>query len=232
MKYMNDRVTLLELDMFFMGTQSTIHPILIEDDELTILIDAGLPGQFEQLENQLLNAGTSAAMLTHILITHQDLDHIGCLPELSAVNPSASIYAHRLDAPFIRGDQSLIKDNIVPWQDELEILPTSRVDYFLTDKETLKLGGGIQVIHTPGHTDGHVSFLLEETGQLIIGDALFYIEDQLIIPSPELTVNVTEAMKSLEKLLSYEFDSLLCYHGGVCTDAKIKIKNLLDSLNL
>ncbi|WP_458127116.1 MBL fold metallo-hydrolase [Paenibacillus sp. Z3-2] len=226
-----DKVSLLELDMFFLGKHRTIHPILIQDGNSIILIDAGLPQQFEHMENEMLNAGISAAQLTHILITHQDLDHIGCLPELSAVNASASICAHNLDAPYIRGDEKLIKDNIVPWQSELNALPSSRVDQLLSDHEKMNIGGGIKVIHTPGHTDGHVSFLLEETGQLVVGDALFYIEGQLIIPGHDLTVNVQEAIYSLEKLLTYEFDELICYHGGICTDGKNQIKTLLNSLD-
>lgn len=150
-----DKVSLLELDMFFLGKHRTIHPILIQDGNSIILIDAGLPHQFEHMENEMLNAGISAAQLTHILITHQDLDHIGCLPELSAVNASASICAHSLDAPYIRGDEKLIKDNIVPWQSELNPLPSSRVDQLLSDHEKLNIGGGIKVNHTPRHTDGH-----------------------------------------------------------------------------
>ena len=37
----------------------------------------------------------------------------------------------------------------------------------------LPVAGGLRVVHTPGHSPGHVSLLLEATGTLITGDALF-----------------------------------------------------------
>lgn len=229
MKIIDDRVTLLELDMFFMGEQSMIHPMLIRDDNVQILIDTGLPGQFEQLENEMLRAGSSAASLDYLLLTHQDLDHIGCLPELSAVNPNVLICAHPFDAPYIRGENRLLKENVVPWQKELEVLPSSRVDQLLAHKERLSLCGGIQVIHTPGHTDGHISFLLEESRQLIIGDALFYTNGEIQVPPQELTINMPQAMKSLEQLLDYDFDQILFYHGGICPNGKKKLESLIHS---
>lgn len=229
MKIIDDRVTLLELDMFFMGKQSKIHPILIQDDNYQILIDAGLPGQFEQLENELLRAGSSAALLDYILLTHQDLDHIGCLPELAAVNSSVRICAHSLDAPYIRGENRLLKENVVPWQKQLEVWPSGRVDQLLSHDERLDSSGDIRVIHTPGHTDGHISLLLEDSRQLIIGDALFYLNGELQVPPQELTIDKSRAMESLEHLLEYEFDQILFYHGGVCPHGKQKLECLMGS---
>ena len=43
----------------------------------------------------------------------------------------------------------------------------------LTDGELLTVSGGLRVVHTPGHSPGHVSLLVERTGTLITGDALF-----------------------------------------------------------
>jgi glyoxylase-like metal-dependent hydrolase (beta-lactamase superfamily II) len=45
----------------------------------------------------------------------------------------------------------------------------------LTDGDLLDIAGGLRVLHTPGHSPGHVSLLHEPTGVLITGDAIFNV---------------------------------------------------------
>ena len=45
----------------------------------------------------------------------------------------------------------------------------------LTDGQVLPVAGGLRVVHTPGHSPGHVSYLHEESGVLITGDAIFNV---------------------------------------------------------
>ncbi|MEW4369702.1 MBL fold metallo-hydrolase [Paenibacillus kandeliae] len=227
---LNDHFTLLELDMEFMGKDSTIYPLLIQDRQYRMLVDVGLPGHYDELSYQLQLAGTSPEWLDGILLTHQDLDHIGCLPELDAVNRYATFYAHEQDAPYIRGERLLLKPNVVPWQASLPVLPSGRIDRYLTDGQSFHIAGGIQVIHTPGHTSGHVCLLLEQERTVVTGDLVFYIDNELVLPPAELTENMPQSIASLHKLMQYEFDILLCYHGGICLDGKAKLQQLLDRL--
>ncbi len=213
--------------MEFMGRDSIIHPLLLSDKGYTMLIDAGLPGQYQQLSQELAAAGTSPEMLDAVLLTHQDLDHIGCLPELDAANRYATFYAHEGDAPYIRGERPLLKGNVVPWQSQLTELPSGRIDRYLTHGQQFHIAGGMEVIHTPGHTAGHVCLLLPQERALIAGDIVFYIDDELVLPPVELTEDLPAAMQSLEQLLRYDFDTLICYHGGVCHDAKARLRRLL-----
>lgn len=55
------------------------------------------------------------------------------------------------------------------------------------------------------------------------------IDEMLQLPPVHLTVNLPEAMESLKRLLGYNFDSILCYHGGVCQNGKKKLENLIRS---
>ncbi|WP_322906096.1 MBL fold metallo-hydrolase [Paenibacillus campi] len=228
MQRFNEQIALLELEMDFMGRESIIHPLFIADQYHTLLIDAGLPGQYEQLTCELHAAGTCPQLLDDVLFTHQDLDHIGCLPELDAANPTATFYAHEWDAPYIRGERPLLKDNVVPWQSQLTVLPSGRVDRYLTHGQHFPIAGGIEVIHTPGHTSGHVCLLLSRERAVIAGDIVFYIDAELVLPPVALTENLPAAMQSLEQLLAYDFDTLICYHGGVCYDAKARLRRLLQ----
>ncbi len=232
MKRINENIAMLELEMDFMGRDSIIHPLVIQERDYTLLIDAGLPGQYEQLQQELQAAGTSAEMLDGIIFTHQDLDHIGCLPQLDAANQYATFYAHERDAAYIRGERPLLKDNVVPWQSELTHLPSGRIDRYLTHGQQFNLAGGLEIIHTPGHTAGHVCLLLSREKALIAGDIVFYIDDELVLPPVALTENLPDAMQSLEQLLDYDFDTLICYHGGVCQDAKARLQYLLQKSSL
>jgi len=53
---------------------NVIHPILLKDQEMTILIDTGFPGQFEDLRVAMEKAGVSLDQLNAVILTHQDVD--------------------------------------------------------------------------------------------------------------------------------------------------------------
>jgi glyoxylase-like metal-dependent hydrolase (beta-lactamase superfamily II) len=82
------------------------------------------------------------------------------------------------------------------------------------------------VITTPGHMPGHISIYLKETKTLIAGDALVVENGKLMIANPQYTLDMQKAKESIRKLMSYEIDTILCYHGGVCRE------NIEDALEL
>ena len=54
-----------------------VNVYLIEDDAGVTIVDAGLPGQYDELEPELASMGRSLAEVRAILLTHGDTDHIG-----------------------------------------------------------------------------------------------------------------------------------------------------------
>ena len=77
-----DGVKMMELSMNMGGIQSSIHPTLIWDDNNVILVDAGLPGGLPDIKEEMNKTGVSFDKLDKIIITHQDMDHIGGLPDI------------------------------------------------------------------------------------------------------------------------------------------------------
>ncbi|MEX2103822.1 MAG: MBL fold metallo-hydrolase, partial [Bacilli bacterium] len=63
-----------------------VHPTVIWDDEHAILIDTGIPGQLHAIREQLELHYFPYDRLNRIIITHQDRDHLGSLPELVAAS--------------------------------------------------------------------------------------------------------------------------------------------------
>ena len=87
-----------------------LNPTLIWDDEMAVLVDTGMPGQLEQILLAMSEVGVSFDKLKAVIITHQDLDHIGSLPEiLNQSNNHIEVYAHIIDKPYIEGTLPLIK---------------------------------------------------------------------------------------------------------------------------
>jgi glyoxylase-like metal-dependent hydrolase (beta-lactamase superfamily II) len=81
------------------------------------------------------------------------------------------------------------------------------------------------VIATPGHMPGHISIYLKETKTLIAGDAMVVENGKLTIANPQYTLDMQKAKESISKLLSYEIETVLCYHGGIYSE---KIEDALE----
>jgi len=220
----------LELTKSVMGNTSTFHPALIYDDNAAALADTGLPGTFGQLREQVELAGVPLDRLSQVILTHQDIDHIGGLPELAhGREKPLEVRAHAADKPYIDGTKPLIKLNaqrlaaltqgltdgeLARFERMFSPATAPNVNRTLADGDTLDVDGGVVVIHTPGHTPGHVSLYHRRTKTLIAGDAMVVSEGRLMGPAPAMTPDMDSALRSLGKLAAFDIERVLCYHGG------------------
>ena len=62
---------------------------------------------------------------------------------------------------------------------------------------------------------GHISLYLRESKSLICGDALVIEDNKLVLANPHYTLDMEIAKKSVRKLLNYDIDKVICYHGGI-----------------
>lgn len=229
-----DGVEALELTTQVMGNQMTIHPTLIWDQDTVILVDTGMPGQLDLIRNAMDQADVPFSKLDKVIITHQDIDHIGGLPEiLEASDHKIEVLAHEIDKPYIEGEKTPIKMNPERASKMLEKLPeeqrnqmkamyenppSASVDTTVADGEKLPYCGGITVIFTPGHTPGHISLYLNESKTLVTGDALIAENGKLIGLNEQATPDMETAVKSLKKFVPYDIETVICYHGGICKE--------------
>lgn len=199
-----------------------IHPILLWDDEMVVLIDTGFPGQFEDIQVEMERVGIPVDKLKVVILTHQDIDHIGSLPELlQRCGSNIKVYAHELDKPYIEGELPLLKDGNV------ENPPKGKVSNTVIDGQELPYCGGIQILHTPGHTPGHISLYLKQSKTLIAGDSMYSVNGKLGGIHAPTTLNVKEAQQSLKRYSNLDIESVVCYHGGLSKEnIKIQIQNL------
>jgi glyoxylase-like metal-dependent hydrolase (beta-lactamase superfamily II) len=197
--------------------------LILDDENGNTLVDTGLPGQEEAIASALADAGIGVRDVRRIIITHQDLDHVGSGATLVRQS-GARVLAHAADAPYIEGHLRPLK----PTPEMLEQRPQMRevlqrlepvgVDELLEDGESLDLAGGTRVIFTSGHTPGHTSLYLERSKVLIAGDALTAEEGRLNGPNPPVTLNTDEAARSVKRLAELDVETIVCYHGGVVSE--------------
>lgn len=240
-------IEMLEISVQVMGGTDTIHPTLLWDEDEALLVDTGYPGSLVKLKNGASEASVSWEHLRTILITHQDLDHIGSLPALLEDTPlGMSVLSHEIEKPYIEGDKMLLKHTpealaaaeamlpqAVPeeWRRAfLSVLahpPKGRVDRTLTGGEQFPFAGGISVIHTPGHSPGHLSLYHQASCTLIAADALTVRNGILYGPDPAATPDMVTALTSLQQFAAYEIRQVICYHGGLYRgDANRRIAEL------
>ncbi|MGO4693745.1 MBL fold metallo-hydrolase [Paenibacillus sp. FSL A5-0031] len=231
-------VNMMPISAVMMGRMETIYPTLIWDNDTVILVDTGYPGQLPLIKEQMERAGLAFERLNKIIITHQDLDHIGSLPAILQELPhKAEVLADKVEAPYIQGEAHLLKvtpESIeqavkalpaeVPeewraaFRKTLENPPKANVDVIITDGQQLPYCGGIIVIGTPGHTPGHLSLYHTASKTLIAADALIVENDQLLGPTPHYCLDPDTAKKSIKKLTQYDINTVICYHGGLYSD--------------
>ncbi len=129
-----------------------------------IVVDPG--GEAERILGALRDRGWRPKYLVH---THAHLDHVGATQEVYE-KTNGEVCLHREDM--------MLYDNVA-MQAALFNLPPFKVPEvknFIEDKDVLKFGNyKMEVLHTPGHTPGSVTFLVptEQGPQLFTGDTLF-----------------------------------------------------------
>ncbi|MFD0697020.1 MBL fold metallo-hydrolase [Paenibacillus sp. GCM10027628] len=231
-------IEMLEISAPVMGGIDVVYPTLLWDDHEAVLVDTGYPGLVSQIKDAIEQAGVSFDHLTKIIISHQDLDHIGSLPGLlsEAVAP-IEVLANEIEKPYIQGEKMLIKvtpqaidkavaslpDHVSPeWRSAfrktLENPPQAPVDRILKEGQELAISGGIVVIDTPGHTPGHISLYHKNSKTLIAADALIVKDGQLFGPYPPYCVDYDLALASLHKFREFDIETVICYHGGLYRD--------------
>ncbi len=102
-----------------------------------------------------------------ILITHCHFDHIGAVKPVATIT-GAPVYCPQLETPVLADVMAYVPiPGIGPYE-------SYEADETVTGGETLELAGmTIDVIHTPGHSPGHVTYSIRDEEAMFSGDVLF-----------------------------------------------------------
>ena len=192
--------------------------VLIEDGEV-LLVDAGLRGSLGPITQGLEALDLSINQIGRVVVTHAHPDHSGGLGEL-VEGRAIAVAAHRLEADFVEGkvpapsplQNKLLAMVAKPMLARLVGKPVP-VDDRLEDGDVLPFGTEVRAVHLPGHTPGSIALHLPQKRAIIVGDALQYkLAWRLSPPAVGVTQRPVEALRSLEKLLDLDFDTICFSH--------------------
>jgi glyoxylase-like metal-dependent hydrolase (beta-lactamase superfamily II) len=151
---------------------------LVDGDDGITLVDVGWASAPDRLLKALAQQGRGTGDVKRIVITHAHPDHVRGLAGLRREVP-AEVLIHAADAGWLRrgrvppGGRSGAAGTLL---DALPLLHWTPVepDGHLDDGAVIAGSNGLRVIHTPGHTPGHVVLFHEPTKTLLTGDAVFH----------------------------------------------------------
>jgi glyoxylase-like metal-dependent hydrolase (beta-lactamase superfamily II) len=194
-----------------------VHAYVVVDDDGVAVIDTGTPGNADAIAAVVAQAHHRLDQVHTILLTHRHADHAGSLAELKR-RTGARVYVHADDLPVVTGAQPQPARGLLQRLAN-RVLPAAEpvpVDRALHGGEVI---GALRAVHTPGHTAGHLSFLLDrDGGVLFAGDAGAGSRGRVKAPPRVLTDDPVRAEQSLRLLAGLEFRVACFGHGDVLRD--------------
>jgi hydroxyacylglutathione hydrolase len=153
---------MIRIETFSLGPLQTNAYLLVnEETQRALVIDPGMnPAPLlKRIESLHVEA---------ILLTHAHFDHIGGVAAVRLAK-QCPVYLHPLEADWLTDAG---KNGSARWSDVTAPIVTEPAEYDLAHRQRLSLIGiELDVLHTPGHSPGSVSFLYQD--RLFAGDVLF-----------------------------------------------------------
>ena len=202
----------------------------IVGSKYTLLVDTGFDDSIRTtVVNYFKEKKLSLDAVRYAINTHSDYDHTGGNKAVRELMPNALICAGERDRPMIENLNSMFFDRYNEFEkdhgfaeskDAKDFMMTvafeTNVDIGFAGNERIDLGGRyVEILHTPGHSWGHVSILDEKSRAIIIGDAVLGNSVLLADGQPAFppTYRFVEAYRSTIRLLKgYQASEILTSH--------------------
>ena len=196
-----------------------VNSFLIDGDEGVVLIDTLLPKKEEMIAAALSEIGRSFDDLRAILLTHSHTDHSGSAAAIKAAG-DVDLYASEADAPAIRGDEKPPPPPTPLYVKPLAFFislmpgpPAVEVDHFVSEHAADSLPADLRALDTPGHTPGHMSYLLDRAGGVLFtGDAAKATRNGRVVRG-YFNRAMPSIDNSLRHLAGFEFETAVFGHS-------------------
>ncbi len=208
-----------------------LNAFLLEGDDGSLtLVDAGTRWSPRTVLRALTSLGRAPQDVTHLLLSHAHNDHTGGAAAVRRATGSR-VVTHEVEAAYVREGRMPEPDPSTLGGRLMARLPQSAkgfarvdVDETFADGAVLPLAGEIAVVHTPGHTDGHCSFLHRRSGVLLASDAVFNVRG-LRWPFRNSCTDVRQVRVSAQRLGELDYDVAAFAHGPhVSTGARAAVR--------
>ena len=157
------------------------HVYLLDGADELALVDVGAGMGAEAIVENVRRDGFDPTRIRHLILTHAHGDHAGGAARIRRLLDDPAVYLSRAVAGFLReGNEHAVSLDVAKragiYPPDYALEPCD-VDVELDDGATIRVGDlALRVLDTPGHSDGHVSIVLELGGQrcLFAGDVVFF----------------------------------------------------------
>lgn len=198
-----------------------------------LIVDSGIAGSpHDHIWPAFEAAGGQRDQVKFAVTTHADMDHLGGNGDLDEL-PALSFACHRLDRELIEDVELLISkryrqfeadhgivdaDAVYEWM--RENTRTAPISLELNGGERFRLGGGLclEVLHTPGHSKGHISLYDPRDGVAIVADSVLgaFVPTADGRPAlPPTYRDVADYRATIQLLVRLKPNMLLTGHYGV-----------------
>jgi glyoxylase-like metal-dependent hydrolase (beta-lactamase superfamily II) len=219
-------------DVHFAQTD-LVNWTLVTDGNRVMLIDAGFPGQREDVIGSVRQLGFTVEDIAAVLLTHAHIDHLGTAIWLAKTH-GTPVFCHDTELGHTKREyleqaspadvvRNIWQPRWLKWAATITAkggmnhagIPTARA---LTAEIAAGLPGAPVAVPTPGHTGGHCSFIVD--GVLVSGDALVTGHPLLPRTGPTLLPGLFNhdedgCLRSLDTLGVLGTDVMLPGHGPV-----------------
>ena len=200
------------------------HAFLLDRAGELTLIHTLFDGDARVILEQIRAIGRTVSDLKHIVLTHAHRSHLGGLAALKRAS-GATVYSHAWEADIIAGERAAQQ---VSWRPQTPLItyhfqvgnnlnvskhPPCQVDKFVGDGDTV---GPLLVVHTPGHTPGHLAFWMPDVRILFCGDAVV-TSPRFMAGWPAFVLNKRQHVASLHKMAEFDAEILAFGHGEPIT---------------
>ena len=163
---------------------------------VTVMIDAGY--NYGRLQEKMGWLDMDPKTIRHILITHQDTDHVGALEtDSEQLFRDATVYIGEIENRYLTGE---VRRRVIHGLYKLPLVKTDNRRVLLRDGQVLDIDGiRIECLLVPGHTWGHMVYLIDDE-YLFTGDTIWFGTDGGYSFLSTLAEDNRLAVRSLEAL--------------------------------
>lgn len=196
--------------LFFQRKYPSANMVLVRGKR-PVLVDTGFGSDLPETETLLREAGTPPESLAGIINTHYHCDHVGGNNGLQR-KYGLQVAAHRWDASLInRRDREAC---CAEWLDQP--IEPYRVDMPLNEGDIVDTEGVIlQVLHTPSHTQGHISLYAPDHQTLLCGDVFHGDDVGWINIFREGIASIQLALEALDRFAALPLQRCYSGHGAM-----------------
>lgn len=209
------------------GRPLGVNVYLIDGGSEYVLLDIGMLTQLDEVIDLIRAMDFPLSRCKMVIATHADVDHVQALCK-ARERLRTKTAAHPKAATLIEAGEQVETYARISAQGVNEPMPDCKIDKKLKDGDEVKVGElTLEVMHTPGHTAGQLSFRL---GRLIFSGDNIYQDGGVGVIDAHHGSNIPDFIASLTRLRDADADFLLPSHGPPFRHDRAFLQATIDRL--